>query len=103
MAQAPSLVALGVVYIMDHEVALCSSKICDWPLNSSCDHCDLHQERETSVRVTMEYEVLKRPICRPTLSIVMVQPGFAVGEVKEGFLAIKDKDYDKEMPFRLVF
>ena len=38
--------SLGVVYIMEHEIIPCSSKICDWPLNSSRDHFSLHQEKE---------------------------------------------------------
>ena len=37
---------LGVVYTMDHEVFLCSSEICDWPLNSFWDHFSLHQEKQ---------------------------------------------------------
>ena len=40
-------------------------------LNSSPHHFGLHQER--NVRVAMELEVPKRPIFRPTSSIVMVQ------------------------------
>jgi hypothetical protein len=43
----------------------------DWLLNLSWDHFGLHQVKH--VRVTMEFEVLKRQIIRPTLSIDMVQ------------------------------
>ena len=55
----------------DHEVAPCSSKLCDWLLNLSHDHFSLHQEKY--VRVTMELEVPTRPIFNPTPSIVMMQ------------------------------
>ena len=63
--------SLGVVYSMDHKVVPSSSKTCDWLLNSSKDHFGVHEEKY--VRVIMEPEVTKRPIHRPTLSIVMVQ------------------------------
>ena len=56
---------------MDHEVVLGPCKIYDWVLNSSWDHFNLHQGK--NVRVTMEFEVPKRHILRPTLSIDMVQ------------------------------
>jgi hypothetical protein len=59
------------VYIMEHEVVPCSSKICGWPLKLSHDHFGLHQEG--NVRATMKLEVPKRPIFRPTLSAIMVQ------------------------------
>ena len=61
--------ALGVVYIMDHEVIPCSPKICDWLLNSSRDH--LVDIKGKMVRPWLE--VSKRPSFKPTLSIVMVQ------------------------------
>jgi hypothetical protein len=53
----------GVVYTMDHEVV-------PWPLNSSWDHFGLHQRKH--VKVTMEIDVPKTQILRPTLSIDMV-------------------------------
>ena len=59
------------IYITDHEVVPCFSKICDWPLNSSRDHFGLHQEKKE--KVIMELEVPKRPIFTPTSSTVMVQ------------------------------
>ena len=61
----------GVVYTMDHEVVPRPGKICDWLLNSSQDHFSLHQGK--NVGVTMEFEVPKRHILRPTLSTDMVQ------------------------------
>ena len=57
---------------MDHEVVMCSSKICDWPLNLSLGYIGLHQENR-NVRVTMELEVQKRPIVKPTSSTIMVR------------------------------
>ena len=54
---------------MDHEAVPSSSQICDWPLNLSQDHFNLHQEK--TIRVTME--LLKRSDATPSLSIVMVQ------------------------------
>jgi hypothetical protein len=62
---------LGVVYIMDHEVVPRPYEICDWLLNSSPDQLCIHQGK--NVRVTMEFEVPKRHILRPTLSTHMVQ------------------------------
>ena len=56
---------------MDHEVVPRTCKICDWLLNSSRDHFSLHQVE--NVRVTMKFEVPRRRILRPTLSIDMVQ------------------------------
>ena len=55
---------------MDHEVVPRPCEICDWFLKSSQDHFSLHQ---ANVRVTMEFEVPKRHILRPTLSIDMVK------------------------------
>ena len=34
---------LGVVYIIDNKVFPCSLKTCDWALNLSMDHFDLHK------------------------------------------------------------
>ena len=65
------LLVQGVAYIMDHEVVPRPNKICNWLLNSSWDHFGLHQGQ--NVRVTMEFEVPKRHILRPTLFIDMVQ------------------------------
>ena len=62
---------LGGVYTMDREVVLRPCKICDWLLNSSRDHFGLHQGE--NVIVTMEFEVPKRHILRPTLFTQMVQ------------------------------
>ena len=56
---------------MDHEGIPRLCKICDWLLNSSWDHFGLNQGQ--NVRVTMEFEVPKRHILRPTLFINMVQ------------------------------
>ena len=56
---------------MDHEVVPRHCKIFDWLLNLSRDHFGLHQGE--NVRVTMEFEVPRRHILRPTLSIDMVQ------------------------------
>ena len=41
--QCINTIFLGVVYIMDHEVARCFSRICDWLLNSSRAHFGLHR------------------------------------------------------------
>ena len=54
-----------------HKVVLGLCKSVDWLLNSSRDRYGLHQGK--SVRVTMEDEIPKRRILRPTLSIDMVQ------------------------------
>ena len=62
---------LGDVYIMDHEVVPRPCKICDWLLNPSW--ATLVYTKEKIVKVTMEFEVPKRHILRPTLSIDMVQ------------------------------
>ena len=56
---------------MDHEVVPRPCKICDWLLNSSRDHVGLHLGKH--VRVTMEFEVPKRHVLRPTLSTDMIQ------------------------------
>ena len=56
---------------MDHEVVPRPYKISDWLLNSPWDHFGLHQEN--NVKVTTKFEVPKRHILRPTLSIDMVQ------------------------------
>jgi hypothetical protein len=37
---------LGAVHTMDHEVIPWPCKICDWLLNSSQDHFNLHQEKK---------------------------------------------------------
>jgi hypothetical protein len=59
------------VYIMNHEVIPCSSKICDWLLNLSWDRFGLHQEK--IIRVIIKFEVFKRPTFKPILSTVMFQ------------------------------
>ena len=59
------------VYIMNHEVIPCSFKMCDGMLNSTWEHFGLHQEE--IVRVTMKFEVSKRPTSKLILSIVMFQ------------------------------
>ena len=70
---------------MDHGVVPRPCKIRDWLLNSSWDHFGLHQGRK-NVRVTMEFEVPKRHIARPTLSNDMVQRVYsAVREAKKVF------------------
>jgi hypothetical protein len=56
---------------MDHEVVPRSYKRCDWLLNSYREHFGLHQGE--NVKVTMEFEVPKIHISRPTLSTNMVQ------------------------------
>jgi hypothetical protein len=56
---------------MDYEVVPMPCKIRDWLLNSSWDHFGLHQGK--NVIVTMEFEVPKRHILRPTLSTDTVQ------------------------------
>ena len=56
---------------MDHEVVPRPSKTCDWLLNSSPDHFGLHQGKNDIV--TMEFEVPKIRIVRPTFSTNMVQ------------------------------
>ena len=56
---------------MDHKVIPRPCKNFDWLLNSSWDHFGLHQGK--NVKVTMEFEVPKRHILRPTLSTDMVQ------------------------------
>ena len=61
----------GIVYTMEREVAPRPCKIHDWLLNSSRDHLGLHQGQ--NVKVIMEFEVPKRHIRGPTLSIDMVQ------------------------------
>ena len=58
-------------YTMDHEVIPRPCSTGDWLLNLSQDHFGLHQG--TNDKVTMEFEVLKRPILRSTLSTDMVQ------------------------------
>ena len=63
----------GVVYTMDHEVVPSPCKICDWLLNSTCNHFSLHQGKNG--RVTMEFMVSKRHMLSLTC--------FAVGEAKE--------------------
>ena len=62
---------LGVVYTMNHEVVPRRCKIYDWLLNSPWYHFSSYQGK--NVRVTMEFQVPKRHISRPTLSIDMVQ------------------------------
>ena len=61
----------GVVYTTDHEVVPRPYKLCDWLLNSSWDHFGLHQGK--NVKVTVEFEVPKRHVLRPKLSIDIVQ------------------------------
>ena len=56
---------------MDHEVVPRLCKPCDWLLNSSYDHFGLHQGK--MIKMTMQFEVSKRHLLRPTLSIDMVQ------------------------------
>ena len=48
------IMAIRVVYTMDHEIIPRPYKICDWSLNSSWDHFGLH--RGKNVKVTMEFE-----------------------------------------------
>ena len=56
---------------MDRTVVPRLCKICDWLLNSSRGHFSLRQGR--IVRVIVEFEVSKRHVLRPMLSIDMVQ------------------------------
>ena len=63
---------LGVVYTMDHEVVPMSCKICDWLLNLSLNHFRFPPLKK-NVKMNMEFEISKRHILRPTLSIDMVQ------------------------------
>ena len=73
---------------MDHEVVLGPCKIRDWLLNSSHDHFGLHQGK--MVRVAMEFEVPKRHILKPTLSIDMVHL-VCDGKDKRGALVEKSR------------
>ena len=56
---------------MDRGVAPRPCKICDWLWNLSWNHSSFHQGKH--VRVTMEFEVPKRHVSKPTLSIDMIQ------------------------------
>ena len=56
---------------MDHEVVPGHCKCVDWLLKSSWDHFGLHRRKQ--VKVTMEFEVPKRHILRPTFTTDMVQ------------------------------
>ena len=67
-------------------------------LNSSRDHFGLHQEKK-NVRVTMEVEVLRRPIFEPTLSTIMVRWILWWERQKEILLLQMTRDHDREMPF----
>jgi hypothetical protein len=66
---------------MDHEGIPCSSKVCDWLLNSFWDHFGLYQGKK-NVRVAMELEVSERLVFRPTIFVVMILKGFAVERQK---------------------
>ena len=52
---------------MDHEAVPRPCEICDWLLNLSWDHFGLHQRKD--VRWTLEFEVPKRHIVRPTTNM----------------------------------
>ena len=65
---------------MDYEVISRPRKICDRLLNLSLDHVGLHQGK--NIKVTIEFEVSKRYLVKPTLSIDMVQHACAVEEAK---------------------
>ena len=69
--ETSNLWVLRVFYTMNHEVVPRPCKICDWLVDSSRDHFGLHQGR--NIRMTMELEVPKRHILRPTLSTNMVE------------------------------
>ena len=71
------LTYLGIVYVVDYDVVACSHKTCNWLLNSFYDHFGLHLGK--NVRANMEFEVLKKPICRLTLSVVMSIDRFGFG------------------------
>ena len=73
------------VYIVDHEVVPCSSKICDWLLNSFQDHFSLHREKK-NVRLNMELEVPKRFSFNLHCPLSCTN-GFCNGRGKRGFLA----------------
>ena len=88
-------------YIVQHEVIFCSSKICDWSLNSSPDHLGSHQRN--NVKVSMELDVLKRPIFRSTLSIVIIQQVLGVRKAKVVLLLQKSRDHPREMSFQSLF
>ena len=84
-----SLIALGVVDTMDHEVVPRPCKICDWLLNSSWDHFGLHPRQ--NVKVTMEFNVPKSHILRPTLSTDMVQQALRWERQKENAMVEKGR------------
>ena len=69
---------------MNHKVVPRPCKICDWLLNLSRDHYNLHQGG------TMEFEVSKRHILRLTLSLTWSN-GFCGGRGKRGAVMEKDK------------
>ena len=56
---------------MDHKVVPRSCKICDWLLTLCQDHFTSHHGK--NVRVTMELEVPRRHLLRPTLPTNTIQ------------------------------
>ena len=72
MVEVPATPPLGGGYTMDHDVVTRFCNICDWLWKLSWDHFSLHQGNK-KVIVIMEFEVPKRHISRPTLSVDMVQ------------------------------
>ena len=81
---------------MDHKVVSCSSKICDWPLNSSRDRFDLHQEK--NVRVTMELEVPKGLYSTLHYPLLWFNK-FCSGRDKKVLSLQMSGDHGNEMPF----
>ena len=65
---------------MDHEVIPRPCKICNWMLNPSRDHFNLHQGK--NVRVIMEFKVPKGHFLRPTIFTDMVQQILRLGRQK---------------------
>ena len=86
---------------MDHEVIPYSSKVSNWPLNLSWHQFGLHQEKD--VWVTMELEVPKRSIFRPTLSIVMVQQVLWWERQKRLSCCKMSRDHGIDLSFFLSF
>ena len=80
----------GVVYTMDHKVIIRPCKICDWLLNLSRDHFGLHLGQH--VRVTMEFEVLKRHILKPTVYTDMVEQILRWERPKKNAMVVKGRD-----------
>ena len=78
----------GVVYILDYEVVPCSSKICDWLLNSSHDHFGEEKRKNDHWTWGLEKAYFHAYIVHchgPTI--------FDVGEAKEVLLQQRSGDH----------